>query len=177
MQGQHAARRRAETLGVVRGGGIGRARRVLVAAAMGVTVAAVDGCASARGGGAAGAPDARLAAADARATREAREAGLYELRASDLQAVDDAPSMLAAIERLRPIFLRPRGASARLRGGQGPNVSVFIDGMFAGPVDVLRTVAVRHVAYVRYVQPVEAVTRLGQRGAGDGVIEVTLAHR
>lgn len=109
-----------------------------------------------------------------RADARYRAGGLpSELVASELSAQSDAPSVLVAIQRLRPRFLRPRPSARTLRG-QAPRLSVFIDGSFAGDPSVLRMLAVQDVQVVRFLQPTQAAVRYGTAQVGDGIIEVRL---
>lgn len=98
---------------------------------------------------------------------------LYELGLQELAMANDAPDVFVAIERLRPAFFRPRASSSAMRGGR-PQLSVFINGAYSGPVDVLRTLPVAQVSRVRFVQPTQAMTTVGSQRVGDGVIMVTL---
>ena len=99
--------------------------------------------------------------------------GSHVMTADDFGRAGDAPNALVAIERLRPLFLKPRPSFGSLRG-QSPVVSVFINGAYAGGVDALRLVGADAVASARYLQPTEAITTLGARYAADGVIMVQL---
>lgn len=100
---------------------------------------------------------------------------LYELGLQELAMAGDASDVFVAIERLRPAFFRPRASAVALRGAR-PQLSVFINGSYSGPVDVLRTLPVSHVSRVRFVQPAQAMTTVGSQRVGDGVIMVTLKH-
>jgi hypothetical protein len=99
--------------------------------------------------------------------------GAHVMTAADFSRASDAPNALAAIERLRPLFLRPRPSFGSLRG-QAPVISVFINGAYAGGPDALRVIGADAVSSARYLQPTEAITTLGARYAGDGVIMVQL---
>ena len=81
-----------------------------------------------------------------------------------------------AIERLRPFFLatRPSGADVR---GITPHINVFIDGYFAGDLDVLRAIPASSVESVERLQPSMAYATLGAYHAGEGVIMVRLKCR
>ena len=93
--------------------------------------------------------------------------------AADFARMSDAPSAFAVIERLRPYFFRPRMSFGALRG-RAPTISVYVDDVYAGGVETLRTLPPHTVASARYVQPTEAVTTLGPVRAADGVIMVRL---
>jgi hypothetical protein len=85
-------------------------------------------------------------------------------------------SAYLAIERLRPFFLatRPSGADVR---GITPHVNVFIDGYFAGDLDVLKAIPVSSIESVERLQPSMAYATLGAYHAGEGVIMVRLKCR
>ena len=129
----------------------------------------VLGAACALGVGACG--GARATTGGAAAARAARS--MAELKAGELAVVRDATSVFNAIERLRPLFFRPRPGPHAVHGS-APELSVYIDGSFVGAPDVLRSVAVHDVQVVRFVQPTQAATTYGTARAADGVIEVTL---
>jgi hypothetical protein len=82
----------------------------------------------------------------------------------------DAGSLLDALRRLRPDYLRTRGASLREPNGRPP--SVFLNGAPHGDVGVLATIPTRLVAEVRLVRPPEARQRFGSEHTG-GIILVT----
>jgi hypothetical protein len=77
-----------------------------------------------------------------------------------------------AIEHLRPQFLRPH-----VTGSRRPAYAVvFIDGVRRGGPEILRSIAAKTVAQVRYLTSADATTRYGLDIEG-GVIEVTLGLR
>src|SRR5690349_3554652 len=91
-----------------------------------------------------GAPAARpgtaaLALAPTAGGADVTRSGSHVMTAADFGRVADAPNALVAIERVRPLFLRPRPSFGSLRG-QTPVVSVFINGAYAGGVDALRLI-------------------------------------
>ncbi|GLC25555.1 hypothetical protein [Roseisolibacter agri] len=131
----------------------------------------VLGAACALGVGACGGARATTGAGGGRVAPGARS--MAELRAGELAVVRDATSVFNAIERLRPLFFRPRPGPNAVHGS-APELSVYIDGSFAGAPDVLRSLAVQDVQVVRFVQPTQATTTYGTARAADGVIEVTL---
>jgi hypothetical protein len=53
-------------------------------------------------------------------------------------------------------------------------LQVFINGSFAGDVEVLKTIPLASVASIRRVQATTAFTQLGEIRAGDGVIQVRI---
>jgi hypothetical protein len=147
-----------------------RHSHALVAGAVGALALLTSACASS--GAARGASGAAAAAPGATPSDRARS-GANAITAGDLARVSDAPHALAAIERLRPLFLRPRAAMGTARGRQ-PVVSVFVNGSYAGGLEVLRLLLPGALASARFLQPTEAVTTLGPRYAADGVIMVQL---
>src|SRR4051812_11527129 len=82
--------------------------------------------------------------------------GAHTMNAADFDRAGDAPNALAAIERVRPLFLRPRPSFGALRN-QAPVISVFINGAYAGGPDALRVIGPAAVASARFLQPSEAV--------------------
>ena len=148
--------------------GSGNERRGAAPWMIGVAVAMLAVGAEACGG-------ARPADAAVFDRRASSGSSMYELGPSDLARASDAVSLFQAIERLRPNFLRARGAQPLARG-RAPQINVFINGNFAGPVDILRTIPVEQVGRARFVQPVEAATQYGSNRAGDGIIELVLVR-
>jgi len=81
-----------------------------------------------------------------------------------------------AIERLRPFFLATRPSAADVRGII-PHINVFIDGYFAGDLDVLKAIPASSIESVERLQPSMAYATLGAYHAGEGVIMVRLRCR
>jgi len=81
-----------------------------------------------------------------------------------------------AVERLRPLFfhVRPGAGDAR---GEPRTISVFIDGDFAGDLNVLRSLPVRDIESIRRVQPAMAYATLGSLHMADEVLMVRLRCR
>jgi hypothetical protein len=81
-----------------------------------------------------------------------------------------------AVERLRPLFfhVRPGAGDAR---GEPRTISVFIDGDFAGGLDVLRSIPVRDIESIRRVQPSMAYATLGSLHMADEILMVRLRCR
>ena len=82
-------------------------------------------------------------------------------------------TLLDAVRRLRPEFLKARNvASGTIRR---QHAEVYIERMRAGGLDVLRTIPIGHVESVRYISPMDALIRYGSlRNHQGGVIMVTL---
>ena len=81
-----------------------------------------------------------------------------------------------AIERLRPFFLATRPSAADVHGIV-PHINVFIDGYFAGDLDVLKAIPASSIESVERLQPAMAYATLGAYHAGEGVIMVRLRCR
>ncbi len=80
-----------------------------------------------------------------------------------------ATNVLQAIEQLRPMWLRTRGTDPT--GSSQMMPVVYIDGIRAGELEMLRSIQIEEVDRLRYVNPRDATTRWGTGVAG-GVIEV-----
>jgi len=78
-----------------------------------------------------------------------------------------------AVERLRPLFLRARPGTGDARG-EPRTISVFIDGDFAGDLNVLRSIPVRDIESIRRVQPSMAYATLGSLHMADEILMVRL---
>jgi len=79
----------------------------------------------------------------------------------------------SALERLRPLFLETRPGAGTVRS-TSPRIYVFINGGFAGDVDVLKTIPLASVESIRRIQATAAFTQNGEVRAGDGVLMVRL---
>jgi len=80
------------------------------------------------------------------------------------------------VERLRPLFLQPRPGAGDARG-EPRTISVFIDGDFAGGLDVLRSIPVADVESIRRLQPTLAYATLGSLYMADEILMVRLRCR
>ena len=78
-----------------------------------------------------------------------------------------------AVERLRPLFLHVRPGAGDARG-EPRTISVFIDGDFAGDLNVLRSIPVRDIESIRRVQPAMAYATLGSLHMADEILMVRL---
>lgn len=76
-----------------------------------------------------------------------------------------------AIQRLRPEYLRSRGATS-VRNPAPDYAVVYIDGMRAGGLATLQQIRAIDVQEIRYLSATEATTPYGTGHVG-GVIEVT----
>lgn len=75
-----------------------------------------------------------------------------------------------AVMRLRPEFLRPRGAAAATDADGGAPV-VYVDDVKQGGPEMLRTIPVAAIAEIRYLSAMAASDRFGPLHPG-GVIAV-----
>ena len=120
-------------------------RLVLISCA--VLVLAATGCASSGGGSRGGNPNV--------------------LSTEDLQDFQELNAD-EAIRRLRPAWLRPRGA------GTSRAVPVlYVDGMRRGSLDELSALRVSQVESMRYLSASEATTRFGTNNLGGAILVST----
>ncbi len=136
----------------------------LAALAVGALLAAAaTGC----GGGVKGAgpvPSPTAAAAPARSTGDVITAA--ELRPGEHRDVYEA------IQRLRPQFLRSRGAtSIRATSAEANLPVVFVDEQRLGGVSTMRGLPIENVREIRFIAPRDATTRWGT-GYTAGVIMI-----
>ena len=93
------------------------------------------------------------------------------LTAEDLAPVVNL-SVYDAVQRLRPNWLRPRGAtSVSNMGDQMP--AVMVDNAFQS-IDFRRSLQVTGVNFVRFIDARDATTRYGT-GYVNGIVEVVMA--
>lgn len=76
------------------------------------------------------------------------------------------------VERLRPNWLRGRGAASAMNPGSEIPI-VYIDNTRLGDLQNLRGIEIRSVREMRYIRAADATTRWGTGHAG-GVIQVTM---
>jgi len=86
------------------------------------------------------------------------------ITAEELQTIDVGDAY-AAVQRLRSAWLRPRSAG-------GSPIAVFVDGVRAGDLEMLRQIAVITVRELRFIDPSDATTRWGT-GYTNGAIMVS----
>ena len=79
-----------------------------------------------------------------------------------------------AVQRLRPQWLRVRGAT-RVVGAQRASIQVHVDGMHMGGVEHLRSIRAQHVLEIRYMSATDATTRYGIDYTG-GLLLVTMGR-
>ena len=144
-----------------------RASLLLPAVAAPLLAAGLAGCGGAAARGAPSAPSAATAAASPRSNGDVISAD--EIRGGQFRDVYNA------VERLRPRFLRSRGAtSARDVDGNLP--IVFVDEQRLGGVASMRGLPVDNVREIRFIAPGDATTRWGT-GYTAGVIMVVTRGR
>jgi hypothetical protein len=80
-------------------------------------------------------------------------------------------SVFDALQRIRPSWVRSRGATSVMGGGDGLPV-VMVNNVTHDSVDILRQLRSAEVTVMRYVSGVDATTRFGT-GYVNGLIEVT----
>lgn len=93
------------------------------------------------------------------------------ITSDELDAIT-VPTVYEAVERLRPQFLRSRGASS-VRSPQPTIPVVYVAGVRYGGPDSLRQLRTSDVREIRYLNASDATTRYGTDHAG-GAIIVTL---
>lgn len=96
------------------------------------------------------------------------------IRAEEIETVE-ATTAYDIVAKLRAEFLRSRGPASASRGRatERPMVTVFVDGVEAGPADpALRSIQAIDVAEIRMYRAGDAATKYGTRHTG-GVLEVT----
>lgn len=95
------------------------------------------------------------------------------LTAADMVDVNNL-SVYDAVQRLRPNWLRPRGATSVVSAGD--NVpAVMVDNAFHN-LDYLRNLQVNGVDLIRYIDARDATTRYGT-GYVNGIVEVVMLGR
>jgi hypothetical protein len=87
------------------------------------------------------------------------------LTAQDIHQ-SDARDALGIVQRLRPLWLHPRGGS-----GLSTPVRVYLDGLPLGDVSELRSISASAMSGISYIPGIEAVGRWGPRHSS-GVIMV-----
>ncbi len=83
----------------------------------------------------------------------------------------EVSNALDLIQRLRPEFLRPRGAG----GVQSVPVAIYVDGIKQSSASVLSSVPKNLVVEIRFINATDATTRFGS-DHGNGAVLVTTRH-
>jgi hypothetical protein len=91
---------------------------------------------------------------------------------SELQSVPSS-NLYEALEKLRPNFLRSRGAMSISGTSTNEFPAVYIDGRHYGDITSLKTIVTNQVGTVKYYDPASAGARFGMINAS-GVIDVSL---
>lgn len=105
------------------------------------------------------------------------------ITAEEIRAEEGISTAYEAVRRLRPRFLRGRTGARGTSGATNPRnrvssagdtsgVVVYLNGVKAGGVEVLRRVEAAAVTEIRFIGGRDATTRYGT-GHGAGVIEVS----
>ena len=90
----------------------------------------------------------------------------------EIQSVPSS-SLYDLIEKLRPQFLRSRGATSITTAGVSEYAVVYVDGHPYGDLGSLRSIVANQVSGVHYFDAMSAAQRFGTIN-GSGVIEVTI---
>ena len=90
---------------------------------------------------------------------------------SDVDAVD----AYTAVQLLRPLWLRSRGASS-FTEPMGTLPTVYVDNMRYGELSALSAIPIAEISEIRYISGPDATTRWGT-GVVGGVIEVIRDRR
>jgi hypothetical protein len=127
-------------------------------------LALVAGCGGVKGAPPAASPTA--AAAPARSNSDVITAA--EIRPGNHRDVYEA------VQRLRPQFLRARGAtSVRATTGEDNLPVVFLDEQRLGGPSTMRGLPIENVREIRYVAPRDATTRWGTGYPAGAIVVVT----
>ena len=86
----------------------------------------------------------------------------------DLVATDET-NLYTAIQELRPLWLRPRGATSVVAVTV---VTVFVDGSLRGDASELRGMSLIDIVDVTYLSASEATFRFGTVAGSGGTIEI-----
>ena len=87
--------------------------------------------------------------------------------AEDLSTVSEL-DLQAALMRLRPRWMRPRGVEAT----RGRPIVVYVDEVYAGEIGYLDNIPIEEVVEIRFMDAQAAIMRWGRRDVA-GVIVVT----
>ena len=85
-----------------------------------------------------------------------------------------AVTAFEAIQLLRPLYFQDRGPSTLFAMGD-PRIRVYLNDMPLGGIEVLRTIPVSEVTWIRYLSPSDATMRFGSR-SGRGAIMVHIGR-
>ena len=93
---------------------------------------------------------------------------------ADEIAKSNASNAYEAVERLRPAFLRTRGAQS-LQNQEPPTPMIYVDGMRYGPLQTLSSIPAIGIVSIQYLSAIEATQRFGFGNEG-GAIMITTRH-
>ena len=93
---------------------------------------------------------------------------------SDEIARSNATNAMEAVERLRPSFLRTRGAQS-MQNTEPPTPIVYVDGMRYGTLQTLSTIPALNIFSIEYMNAIDASQRFGLGHEG-GAIVVNTRH-
>lgn len=99
-----------------------------------------------------------------------RRASRDVLTLEEIQTASGAENAYEVVRRLRPEFLRKRGATSISTPEPNPIV-VYVNGANVGGVEMLRQIRVFELKEIRYVNARDATTRYGTDHSG-GALEV-----
>jgi hypothetical protein len=95
----------------------------------------------------------------------------------EIEAVrDQATDLMTVVQRLRPQFLRPRGAASfgnNRSGNTIPVAQVVVDGVHRGDVQMLRQLSTQSVKEIRYMSAADATTRFGTGFDAGAILVIT----
>jgi len=88
---------------------------------------------------------------------------------------NEATTALAIVQRLRPNFLRTRGATSfgNARGGRTPVAQVVVDGAPRGDVTALSQIPAAAVREIRYLNAADATIQFGTGYDGGAILVFT----
>ena len=86
----------------------------------------------------------------------------------------NASNAMEAVERLRPSFLRTRGAQS-MQNSEPPTPIVYVDGMRYGTLQTLATIPALSIFSIEYMNAIDASQRFGMGHEG-GAIVVSTRH-
>jgi hypothetical protein len=86
---------------------------------------------------------------------------------------DAAPNAYELIRRLRPHWLRSRGAKSLKFAAESSHPVVYVNESHYGDIDSLSRIAIRNITAIKYLNSGEATTRFGLDHAG-GAILITI---
>ena len=80
------------------------------------------------------------------------------------------------LRRRAPIYLRPRPNPVAELNGRADPIAVYLDGNFAGSLEVLQSIPAQEVVSVTRISDVEAVTRFGAKHNSGALLLTLVRH-